>query len=398
MSSPIRLSLLLFAVAALFAGCATVPATPASAPALDARLLRDAAFQPRADVEADIFAVSPAMRDFLRDAMRRNVRRLGKMEALIAAMRTDRTFILEYDASYTRTASEAFAAHQGNCLSLTLMTAALARELGLTATFQEVLNEQMWTQEPGYFIASGHVNVMLGTRAAGLPNRVNREGGRGVVDFLPGAQLSGQTTRPLTTARVTAMYYANRAAESMVAGDTRLAYWYVRMALSADPGFASAYNTLAVLYRRHGILDGAEAALRKNIALVPTDANAWGNLAVVLEQTGRPQEAEQAHAQVRLLQAEPPLLHYRLARQALQQGNYSLALSEFNEERRRSGDSADIHLGLAAVYLGKNDYARAERELKLAMKTSATAQNTRRYSNKLEWLKARANTARTQAH
>ncbi|MFT3791287.1 MAG: tetratricopeptide repeat protein [Rudaea sp.] len=411
MSAFLRLGSLL-AAALLFAGCATVP--PASTPTLDARLWRDDAFPPRATVETDIFAVSPAMHAFLRDAVRKESRRVGKIEGLIAAMRTDGKFILEYDASYTRTASEAFAAHQGNCLSLTLMTAALARELGLTATFQEVLNEQMWTQTTGYYIASGHINVLLSTRASRKPNyddaipvveatrvrqlaassRLDRDDEQRVVDFLPGSQLRGLMTRPLTTARVTAMYYANRSAESMLAGDARLGYWYARAALDADPGYGSAYNILAVLYHKQGILDAAEAALRKAIALAPDDTKAWNNLAGLLEETGRPQEAAQALEQVRRLEADPPLLHYRLARQALQRGDYALALSEFNEERRRSGDSADIHLGLAAVYLAKNDYARAQKELKLAVETSVTVQDAHRFSSKLEWLKSKAAEAR----
>ncbi len=390
MSGLMRLGYL-FAAALLLAGCVTV----APAPVLDTRLLRDNAFLPRAAVETDIFAVSPAMRDFVHDVTRKETGRFGKIDALLAAMRGDGNFILDYDASYTRTASEAFAAHEGNCLSLTLMTAALARELGLNANFQEVLHEQMWTQTSGYYIASGHVNVLLGTRDAG-PGRLNRDANQRLVDFLPGEQLRGQITRPLTKARVTAMYYANRSAESMIAGDARLAYWYARAALSADPAFASAYNILAVLYRRQGMLGAAEAAFRKDIALAPNDANAWNNLAALLAQTGRAKEAGQARERVRQLKGEPPLLHYRLARQALERGDYSLALSEFKEERRRSGDSADIHLGLAAVYLGKHDYARAEKELKLAVKTSATTRDARRYANKLEWLKSKVNTA--QAH
>jgi transglutaminase-like putative cysteine protease len=43
---------------------------------------------------------------------------------------------LEYDAAVTRNAAQAFEARTGNCLSLVIMTAALARELGLTVRYQ----------------------------------------------------------------------------------------------------------------------------------------------------------------------------------------------------------------------------------------------------------------------
>jgi transglutaminase-like putative cysteine protease len=53
--------------------------------------------------------------------------------------------MLEYDAEETLNASEAFDRKSGNCLSLVLMTAAMARELGLDVRFQNVRMDDSWT-------------------------------------------------------------------------------------------------------------------------------------------------------------------------------------------------------------------------------------------------------------
>jgi hypothetical protein len=39
--------------------------------------------------------------------------------------------MIEYDSTVTRTAAQTYAARAGNCLSLVIMTAAFAEELGL---------------------------------------------------------------------------------------------------------------------------------------------------------------------------------------------------------------------------------------------------------------------------
>ena len=43
-----------------------------------------------------------------------------------------------------------------------------------------------------------------------------------------------------------------RAAEALAGGDVGGAYWWARAAIRQDPQFISAYNTLGVIYRRHG--------------------------------------------------------------------------------------------------------------------------------------------------
>ncbi len=99
--------------------------------------------------DIDVLALDQDMRDFLNEHVNPNRGYFLKMHDLIYAMISDGTFGLEYDES-TRTAEETFHARHGNCLSFTNMFVAMAREVGIDASFQEIEIPPSWSVERGY--------------------------------------------------------------------------------------------------------------------------------------------------------------------------------------------------------------------------------------------------------
>ena len=102
-----------------------------------AMLFHDELFSaPSAQIDPDAaLAISPAMRSYLAAKSVNRVHGADRRRQLIDALyRGD--LKLEYDATMTRTAAQAFEARSGNCLALVLMTAAFAKELGLTVRYQ----------------------------------------------------------------------------------------------------------------------------------------------------------------------------------------------------------------------------------------------------------------------
>src|SRR4030095_10062806 len=98
---------------AVLVGCAGAP-QPAVEPHT---LLRDDAFaRPAQVIDArEVFAVDDSMRDYLQRSWPL-MRKQGRPKGLVDALYTRGDLKLEYDASYTRNASQAFAARAGNCL------------------------------------------------------------------------------------------------------------------------------------------------------------------------------------------------------------------------------------------------------------------------------------------
>src|SRR5258706_9630100 len=138
------------------AGCATAPPPPRAEPLFD-----DAAFPPASERidAAEVFATSDAMRRFLRGSIAETLRARGPQVGLFEALYNARQLKLEYDSAPTRNAAQAFDARAGNCLSLVIMTAALAKELGLQVRFQQVSADNAWSRHGGTYFVSAHVNV-----------------------------------------------------------------------------------------------------------------------------------------------------------------------------------------------------------------------------------------------
>jgi tetratricopeptide (TPR) repeat protein len=366
-------------------GCAL---SPRSMPDMPSSLLDDALFEhPAEPVDtSDVFALSPAMRQYLDQQILPRANHGQAKRALIDALYAQGRLKLEYDATRTRTAAEAFEARAGNCLSLLIMTGAFAQAMGLNVHFQSVLAEEAWERSDELHFFVGHVNIRLGAKPSRLPFPGPDEDWM-VVDFLPGQDLQRQRTREIDRARVLAMFANNRAAEALSRGDLDQAYAWLREAVRSDPAFLSAYNTLGVVYLRRGALPQAEAALRLVLAAEPGNPHALDNLATVVQQAGRAAEADALRAQLRRVQPQSPFAWFREGQQAMREGDYRRARRLFEREIARAPDYHEFHFWLALAHLQLGETGAAQMELERALAASTTREQQGLYSAKLRRLK-----------
>lgn len=366
------------------AGCASAPPTDRS---ID-HLLDDAAVAPpTVPIDpAAVLAPSPRMKAYLREVVEPRVGRLASHHRVIEALYDDKNLKLVYDTELTRNAAEAFDARRGNCLSLVLMTAALARELGLSVRFQSVEVEEAWGRDGDLVLFVGHVNLALGRS---LPGRrvLDGPGDWLTIDFLPNADLSRQRSTEIEESRILAMYMNNKAVEALASGQVDDAYWWAREALRQDRGFVSAVNTLGVVHQRRGRPALAEAALRHVLSLEPTNSHALGNLQHSLLQQGRTAEAEEVARQLARLQPTTPFALLDHGRQAMDRGDYPQARRHFEQALRRGGDYHEFHFWLAQALAKLGDVAGAARQLELAREGSSTQRLQALYAGKLQRLR-----------
>lgn len=368
-------------LALLLAGCATLPAGEGSG-----GLFADHLFGPPASAvdTATLFASSEAIRAYVAGPLGKRARELGAQTALIRALRED--VRLEYDAARTRTAAEAFEARTGNCLSLVAMSYVLARELDIPARIQSVRGSYTWMRQQGISIRSGHTNLALGATFDRVPGgmRVHRH----IVDFLPppdGAQWP--SGRVLGEETVLAMYGNNRAAEVLIGGDVDTSYWWARAAIFASPVFLPAYNTLAVVYMRHGNLPEAERALRHVLEREPENAEALNNLVLVLARQDRAAEADAARARLAEITPHPPYQYLDQGLRALARGEIDEAERLIRKELKRMPYDDEVHLALAVVTLRLGDLEAAREHMRRAMENSPTQERRQIYSSKLKQIK-----------
>jgi tetratricopeptide (TPR) repeat protein len=382
-----RVIAVLVVVVPVLWACATPQEAPPPPPAPS--LFEDSAFGPAAhppDLQA-VFALSPAMNTYVERDIAGLIRQLGPQRALIEALHSKTQLRLEYDAELTRTAAEAFDRRAGNCLSLVVMTAALAKKLDLPIVYQALIGNESWSRSGDLSFVNGHVNITVAKRlidrvAAYDSDRQLR------IDFGAVPVGRGQALRVVSEATILSMFMNNRAAEYLVRGAVDDAYAHARVAVLQDPGYAAAYNTLGVIYQRKGLQAAAERAYLAALARDAEHRSALLNVARLLERQGRAPEAASFLVRLAQIESNPPFAHFDRGVAAAKAGDYRTARDELLREMQRDPDYHEFHFWLAVALYGLGDVEPARRHLTLAMNNSVTRREQALYAGKLRGLEA----------
>jgi Tfp pilus assembly protein PilF len=370
----------------LLAACAATPVAQHS----EFRF-RDELFAPASErISADdVFALDADMKHYLANDIGPELRAEGPQRGLFNALYKKGQLRLDYDASMTRNASQAFAAKSGNCLSLVILTAALAKELRLEVRFQTVYTGESWSRSDGIDFLDEHVNVTLGAeRSIGTNGYIDAN--EMTIDFLPPNDLGRLRTRVIGEQTVIAMYMNNRAAEELAQRRLDNAYWWARAAIETDPTYIPGYNTLGVIYKFHQNLPEAQATFDHILEIEPENAVAMSNQVLVLSDLGRTADADALAARLKRIQPYPPFHFFDLGMLAMQRGDYASARDLFTRDIQRSAYFHESHFWLAIAEIRLGDLRSARKQLTLAEQLSTTSADHALYAAKL----ARLNSGR----
>jgi predicted Zn-dependent protease len=381
----------IFILAALLTGCAATPSVVVQpAP----QLFADAQFSKPARLLTadDIFALTPAMKEYVAN-IRANLHGRNAHEALFEALYRRDQLRLDYDSEMTRTAAQAFEARSGNCLSLVIMTSALAHEMDLNVQYQKIAVEDTWSRTGNLYFNNGHVNIVLSKPVSAAPAQYDRAFYL-TVDFQPPAdmELLESTTVPEST--IVAMFMNNRSAEALVANQLDEAYWYARAAIERDPGFLFSYNTMSIVYQRHGNLAEAERILRFAHERDPNNTVTLSNLAQILTDMGRTAEALAIRHELEKAEPNPPFYYFNLGQKAMQEHDYRRARALFAREVQRAPYYHEFHFWLAKAAYELGDVSTADKHMALAMSNSTTRGDHDLYAAKLDRLRMYENKGR----
>jgi Tfp pilus assembly protein PilF len=370
----------------LLGACATSNTRLAAA---EPALLDDADFAPSTEPidPKDVFKVTPEMQAYIDNEIIPVSKAHGLRSGLTDALYTRSKLQLEYEATTTRNAAEAFAARQGNCLSLVIMTGAFAKAMGLTVTFQQVSTDEMWSHTGDLYFMSGHVNLQLERHFADTVGRIERSA-EYTIDFMPPPSAAGLHVHPITENTVLAMYMNNRAAEAMVAGQLDNAYWRAREAMRLDPSFLSSYNTLAVIYLRHHDPARAAAVLQAALAQSPDNPRMLANYGLALRGLQRNDEADAVQKRLATLEPYPPFFFYNRGQAAMKSGDLASARALFKQELERAPDYHEFHYALAIADFGLGRIDEARGELAIALENAVKRTDHDLYAAKLDKLKS----------
>ncbi len=362
---------------ALAPAVAPSPAYPAAAPVAAPVAVPTAAPVPPPPAMEEVLAIPLP----LREALQAQVARAGgysEQQRLTALVRflfdpAGLGMTYEHDADYT--VAEAYQTRKANCLTFTLLTIALARELGIQAHGQEIPRVLTWYREGDTLYFSNHVNA--GVLAGGS---------RFSVDVASDSILSGEPPRRIDDNRLLAIFHSNRAASLLARGLYRDAHAYMDAALAADDRYPAAWNNAGVLALREGRQDEAERHFLRTIELSRAHEGALMNLAALYAARGEHGKERQFRNRIDGIQRRNPFHHFLLATEHEKQGDYAAAARRYKRAIALYDGEHQFHHGLARAYLHLGEYRKAGAALRRAQALAGQGA-AERYQAKLDLLR-----------
>ncbi len=359
--------------------CASPTIAPESNTLSAEVLLRAEPLTGEADVpelnDIDVLALDQGMLTFLDEHVNREHPRQLKLHGLLYAIITEGSFGLQYD-EITRTAQETFQTRLGNCLSFTNMFVAMAREVGIEVTYQEVETPPDWSLEGGTYVLSRHVNVIID-----LGGGRTRE-----VDFNIDDFQSSYDRQLISDERALAHYYSNIGVEYLQKNESLEALRYFRRALASDHEFAPVWSNLGALYSQAEYFKYAEAAYVQALKVNPQELVAMSNLGRLYERLGQVELADWYNKRSNRHRMRNPYYRYHLAHRAFLAKDYETAIGHLKYSVRKKKNEDTFYFLMGLSYLQKGNESTARRWLDKAEQVAEDDGLQRNYHSKLERL------------
>jgi Flp pilus assembly protein TadD len=262
-----------------------------------------------------------------------------------------------YGNTETKTAAETFESRSGNCLSFTMLFVAMARYVGLDASYQEVSEILSWDRRGDVAVSNRHMYAEIASSEGPIQ-----------VDFLPGVEKRYRSVRRIDEPRVLAHYYSNVGAEALTEDNLERAMEMFTKALEADPTLAPAWVNKGVTHRRLGEIAAAEDCYLRALELNREEISAASNLAGLYRSTGRARLAAPYLKQVKKHRRQNPFYHLQRGLELAQEGDLRAAGRRLRRAIRLLPEDVMFRAELGKVQARSGRFRKAERSYVRALR------------------------------
>lgn len=285
----------------------------------------------------------------------------------------------------TLTATNTFAQQRGNCLSLAILTTALAELVDVEVQFQQVESIPVYSLEGATALKQQHVRsfIYTPTTRAKVGSLILRPAGV-TIDYFPSGDevFVGNISRN----QYLAMFYRNLAAEALVEQENDRSFALLQQSLLLAPEHPDGLNMMGVLHRRVGDTLRAEKIYLHAIAGNPDNVSLLKNYQLLLAAQAREQEAEQLGRQLLALEDPSPVNWLAAGNAAFDQGDYRQARALYKRASSLAPYMHDGYFGQARSSYMLGEIDQAERMLSRAREYATDDQRQRLYERKLSAL------------
>jgi len=283
----------------------------------------------------------------------------------------------------TLNAAQAFATKSGNCLSLAILSTALAQAADIKFQYNVVHSAPVYKELSNVQLISSHVNVTLFAK----PKTEGEYWTSGSITIDYFRTNDSYNSGNVTPAEIQSMYWNNLASEAIVKNDVNLAYWYTMKSQEIIPLYPDTLNLLAILYKRKDRHDLAfelyDFMDRNNI----DSFSSIDNFADLLEQRGDKKRAGTLRSKIQHLVNDNPYTWLELGKQHFSQGKYSMAENYLLKSRFYGPYLQEPLDYLAALYIKQNRNIEAQEVLLKARALAHMPEDEKRYMAKIYSLK-----------
>lgn len=337
------------------------------------------------ETEHDIFALTPEMVNLINSQVRSQRSLNEKVFDLLNLIFDEQQLGVAYKNSANLTASQTFKNREANCISLTIMAYALAKEAKLDAYFQDVKVPEYWIRNGKYSLLAGHVNLVVS------PAKISHfeymfQDQKLVIDFDPYIRKNKFKAKRISKQTIMAMFYTNVAAEAMIKTKYSLAYAYLKKATQLSPSYSPAWGNLGILYKYTGELELAISTYEHAISLNNENLTAITNLAILFKKVGRKNDADIIKKKLHQLRNKNPYYHAMLAQSFLYRGDINLAILSYKKAIKLDDKQHEFYYGLAKAYSVADNNFLAQKALKKAIKLNKYPDVNNQYLAKLNLL------------
>ena len=338
------------------------------------------------ETESDIFALDDEMMSMVEEKLLTERDQRKRTIKLLKQIFDNDNVALSYQNHANVTARQAYHNQAANCMSLTILAYALAKEAELDVTFNQVQVPEYWVRNGDYNMLTGHINLLV--KPQKIPGTILLWGDNAMeIDFDPFVLKQSFPKVEIDKKRALAMFYNNKGAQALVALDFITSYAYFKKSTEVDPSFGVTWGNLGILYRQTDNFSFAKKAYHQAIALNESNFTAMTNLAILLDAEGHTEEAKEINDSLHLKRIRNPYYHALLADEAYYDGENELAIKYYKKAIKLNKRIHDFHYGLAKVYYKANKLELAKSSMKKAISLNHTPQIETQYLAKLNFLK-----------